>query len=128
MARAFLRGQECRAWRRAKQSPVDPAPVQGQGGEEVEKPQDQVHQGQVVGEEAQGPHLLAKKPEKEGQGEAHRGPRQGDGELLSRLFGNPFQLGHPAQEPEGDAPGLHPIAPGGEGVAQLVEEDGEEEA
>ena len=37
-------------------------------------------------------------------------------------------LGHAAQEPEGDPPGRHPVPPRRQGVADLVEEDGEEEA
>ena len=61
-----------------------------------------------------------------GDGDVDRGTGQGDPELLLRVLGD-LDPRHAADRQQGDVPDLDAVALGGDGVAELVQGDADEE-
>ena len=78
------------------------------------------------------PVALAAKPpssevEQGGDDDVHRRARQRHDQLLRRLLRDALQPRHAADRQEGDVGRLHAVAPGGEDVAELVQQHAQEQ-
>ncbi len=107
--------------------PQDAAPVEGEGGDEVEGGHHHVEAGDVLQHavDALGP-AVALAPGRDGgrdagQHQRQPRPRGRDPELLARGTGRAADVGDAAQQPQGDPPHGQALPAGGGGVGQLVQ-------
>ena len=111
----------------------DPAPVEREGGEEVEAEDGEVDVELVVdeGEPPRGQLLSNRHPDDPQQPRdhgGHRGARSREPQLVPRLLRLSLQTRHATQQPEVDLLHRDAVPAGDHGVRELVQDDAGEEA
>ena len=101
------------------------SPIQGQTGEEIEQPQDQVEAPQFTHHLAQHRREMAGAVDVGQQGKAQRQTHgrscDGHGQGTPGRAALPLHLGHTAHQEQGDAAHLHALGQGHQGMAQLMQ-------
>ena len=107
-----------------------PAPVQGEGRNQVEEREDQVDQGKVRRHSGdRWPHEPQRgtEVEKACEGQAHRRSGGGGPDLGPAVPGVLFELCDASEDEQGDRPGPDSVAARDHSVPQLVKQDRDEE-
>ena len=117
-----------------QQGPQHPATVQRRAGQQVERRQQPVHDGEPLRgrdghrRRAHRTGQRSRAQEDTGRQCAGRGPGQRDPQIGAGVGRLAFQFGDPAQHPQGDRPHAHPVSAGHHRVRRLVgQQRGKEE-